>query len=277
MSSPSNVAAAADRLWDAAASRVPCPPVRDLISAGDTQSAYAVQQRNVERFISERGWSVSGRKIGLTSAAMQAQLGIDQPDFGALFAELAHGDGDEVPITTLLQPRIEAEVALVLGADLDSPEPGLADVEAAVAHAGAALEIVDSRIAGWDITFVDTVADNASAGRYVLGEERVGLDGLDLAAVTMTMTVNGAERSSGTGAACLGNPLAAARWLAATLAELGTPLRAGDVVLTGALGPMVPVIAGDVVETEIDGIGRVGVRFSGDDADSGATVGGRAS
>lgn len=263
MSAPSHVAAAADRLWDAAVSRVPCPPVRDLIAAGDAESAYAVQQRNIERLVSDRGWRLSGRKIGLTSPAVQAQLGVDRPDFGGLFAELAHGDGDEVAVATLLQPRIEAEVALVLGDDLDSPVPSVADVEAAVAHAVAALEIVDSRIAGWDITFVDTVADNASAGRYALGDEQVGLDGLDLAAVTMTMTVNGAERSSGTGAACLGSPLVATQWLADTMFRLGTPLRAGDVVLTGALGPMVPVTAGDVVETVIGGIGRVWVRFTG--------------
>lgn len=267
---------AAARLWDAAATSVPCDPVRDVIEAGDEAAAYAVAERNVERARAELGWHVSGRKIGLTSAAVQAQLCVDRPDYGALFAELGHGDGEEVPVATLLQPRIETEVAIVLGADLDVGDPSLADVAAATDHVRIALEIVDSRIAGWDITFVDTVADRASAGRYVLGAERVGLDGvdgldgLDLAAVTMSMTVNGTVRSTGSGAACLGSPLVAAQWLAATMARLGTPLRAGDVVLTGALGPMVPVVAGDRVEAVIGGLGRVGVSFTGDSAMDGS-------
>jgi 2-keto-4-pentenoate hydratase len=255
------IIAAADRLWEAAATGVPCDPVRDLIAAGDEATAYAVQQHNIERLVRELGWTVSGRKIGLTSPAVQAQLGVDRPDFGALFAELGHSNGDAVPLATMLQPRAEAEVALVLGADVDSPEVTVAELADAVAHAVAALEIVDSRIAGWDITFVDTVADNASAGRYALGDDRVDITGRDLAAVTMSMSLNGEQRSTGTGAACLGGPLLSAHWLATTMAKLGTPLRAGDVVLTGALGPVVPVVSGDVVEAVIDGLGRVSVRF----------------
>lgn len=252
---------AADRLWDAAVSSTPCPPVRDVLPA-DPDAAYEVQQRNVERTIDERGWRVCGRKIGLTNPVVQAQLGVDQPDFGALFAELGHGDGEEVPIDTLLQPRVEAEVALVLAADLDRGAHTVADVLAATAFALPAIEIVDSRIAAWDITFADTVADNASSGRYALGTVPVPLR-LDLAAITMRMTINGEERSTGTGRACLGNPLFAARWLADTMCRLGTPLRSGDLVLTGALGPMVPVVAGDVVEATIEGLGTVSTRFSG--------------
>lgn len=256
------IAAAAERLWQAAETGTPCAPVRDLVDPTDGDTAYAVQLANVERVIEERQWTVSGRKIGLTSAAVQAQLGVDRPDFGTLFAELGHGDGDVVPIATLLQPRIEAEVALVLGDDIKSADPSPAEIAAAVASVHAALEIVDSRVAGWDISFADTVADNASAGRYAMAANGVALDGLDLATVTMTMNVNGEERSTGTGAACLGSPLIAAAWLARTMAEQGTPLRAGDVVLTGALGPMVSVSAGDVVDATIDGIGTIGVSFS---------------
>jgi len=257
---------AADRLWEAALSGKPCDPVRDLIAADAAADAYRVQQRNVDRLATERGWRVCGRKIGLTSPAVQAQLGVDQPDFGTIFAELGHGDGEEVPIGELLQPRIEAEVALVLERDLDYGVHTLADVLAATAFALPVLEIVDSRIAGWDITFVDTVADNASAGRFVLGTVPVLLD-RDLAAIEMRMTVNGEERSQGTGAACLGNPLLAARWLADTMSQLGSPLRAGDVVLTGALGPMTPVEAGDVVDAEFDGFGRVSTRFGAEGHD----------
>jgi 2-keto-4-pentenoate hydratase len=254
---------AATRLWDAAASGKPCPPVRDLIVADDAAGAYAVAQRNVVRTQSERGWRLNGHKIGLTSPAVQFQLGVDRPDFGMLFAELAHTSGEEVPVTELLQPKVEAEVALVLKKDLDLGVHTIADVIGAVDYLLPAIEIVDSRVAGWDITFIDTVADNASSGRYVLGTVPVRLDGLDLAAVEMIMSVNGAEPSSGRGSACLGNPLIAARWLADTMSQAGTPLRAGGVVLTGALGPMIAVAPGDEVVAEITGVGTVTTRFAG--------------
>lgn len=253
---------AADRLSRACETGVPCEPVRDLIEAGDVNTAYAVQQANVDRLVRDKGWRVCGRKIGLTSPVVQAQLGVDQPDFGALFAQLSHGDGEEVPTGDLLQPRVEAEVALVLERDLDLGHHTVADVLVATAFALPALEIVDSRIRGWDITFVDTVADNASGGRFVLGTVPVPLRGLDLSAVEMVMALNGEQRSQGTGSSCLGNPLLAVRWLADVLSAMGTPLSAGDVVLTGALGPMAAVAAGDVVEATISGLGRVGARFS---------------
>jgi 2-keto-4-pentenoate hydratase len=210
----------------------------------------------------ERGWRRCGHKIGLTSAAVQHQLGVDRPDFGVLFAEVAHGSGEEVPVDDLLQPKVEAEVALVLRRDLDLGTHTVADVIGAVDYVLAAIEVVDSRIAAWDITFVDTVADNASSGRFVLGTVPRRLDGLDLAAVEMTMTVNGEPRSSGRGAACLGNPLLAARWLADTMSRAGTPLRAGGVVLTGALGPMVPVAAGDEVVAHVGPLDKVSATFA---------------
>lgn len=255
---------AADRLWEATKTSTPCAPVRDVIAADAAEDAYRVQQHNIERTERELGWRVCGRKIGLTSPAVQSQLGVNQPDFGAIFAEMSHGDGEEVPFGELLQPRIEAEIALVLDSDLDRGFHTVADVLAATAFVLPVLEIVDSRVAGWDITFVDTVADNASAGRFVLGTVPMPLD-RDLASVEMRLTVNGEQRSAGNGAACLGNPLFAARWLSNTMARKGTPLRAGDVVLTGALGPMTPVVAGDMVEAELGGVGRVGTRFGAAD------------
>jgi 2-keto-4-pentenoate hydratase len=252
---------AADRLWQAAVKHEPCRPVRDLIAADDVDGAYAVAQHNVARVVDERGWRLCGHKIGLTSEAVQRQLGVDRPDFGVLFAELAHTSGDTVPVRDLLQPKVEAEVALVLGRDLDLGVHTVADVIGAVDYVLPALEIVDSRIAGWDITFVDTVADNASSGRFVLGTVPVRLDGLDLAGVEMSMRVGDEGRSTGRGSACLGNPLIAARWLADTMSQAGTPLRAGGIVLTGALGPMTAVEPGHSVVAEFSSLGTVAATF----------------
>lgn len=252
--------AAADQLWSAQASGVPCPPVRELLR--DVDEAYAVQQYNVDRVQREQGGRLIGRKIGLTSDAVQRQLGVDQPDYGALFEHLTSRSGEPVPTGGLLQPKAEAEVVLVLGADLDLAEPTVEQILAATDHLLPAIEVVDSRVAGWDITLIDTVADNASCGRLVLGTEPVDPGTVDLVTLPMSMRVNGEVRSEGAGAACLGNPLVAARWLASTMHRLGTPLRAGDLVLTGALGPMAAVAAGDEVVAELPGLGTVVAVFS---------------
>lgn len=258
---PPAVVKAADLLEEAARTRAACPPVRTLLDAGDLDAAYAVQQLNVRRGL-DAGRRLVGRKIGLTSPAVQRQLGVDQPDFGALFADMAVPDGGEVPAGRLLQPKVEAEVALVLGRDLPHPACTVVDVLRAVDFALPALEIVDSRVRGWDISLVDTVADNASCGLYVLGGTPVPLSGIDLRTVTMTMTRGGTAVSAGTGADCLGSPLNAAVWLASALAERGDPLRAGDLVLTGALGPMAPAAPGDVFEARVSGLGSVRVGFA---------------
>jgi 2-keto-4-pentenoate hydratase len=234
--------------------------VRDLIGADDVDTAYAVQRR-IGRMRTDNGARVVGRKVGLTSAAVRRQLGVDQPDFGVLFDDMDVSAMVEVPAAWLLQPRIEAEVAFVLGTDLDG-EPSPPRVRAAVAYAVAALEIVDSRITGWDITIADTIADNASSGLFVLGPDRVGLDAFVPREVAMELTVDGVVASTGCGEACLGDPLAALAWLAATAARYGDPLRAGEVVLSGALGPMVPVIPGIRVAATVSGLGRVETTFS---------------
>ncbi len=252
--------AAAERLLAAARSGVPCTPVRDLIGADDVQAAYAVQQRLTAARIAS-GARIVGRKIGLTSAAVQAQLGVDQPDFGVLFDDMEHHGGDTVPGGSVLQPRAEAEIAFVLGEDLADGDLGLARVRAAVDHAVAAVEICGSRIAGWDISFGDTVADNASSGAYVLGPERVRLDAFEPREAAMTMTIDGETVSTGTGAACLGDPLAALAWLAGRARELGDPLRAGQVVLSGALGPMRPLARGQRVRATITGLGAVSFTY----------------
>jgi 2-keto-4-pentenoate hydratase len=243
----------------------PCAPVRDLLGSTDIGAAYAVQQAMVAAAHSA-GRRTVGRKIGLTNPKVQAQLGVDQPDFGVLLDGMECPHGETIDIRRLLQPRIEAEVAFVLAHDIDSDgEITIEDVRRAVAYACPALEIVDSRVAGWDITIVDTIADNASSGLYVLGEERLDLDKFDPATVIMSMRKGGVVVSSGTGAECLGDPLAAVAWLAATVSDFGSPLRAGEVVLSGALGPMVAVEPGTTFVAELEGLGSVAATFSTSD------------
>ena len=235
------------------------PPLREWLDAGDVTGAYAVQALNARHWV-EAGRHPVGWKIGLTSAAVQRQLGVDQPDYGILFRDMGVASGDALPAGRLLQPRAEAEVAIVLAADLDSPDTTRADVEAATDYALAAIEIVDSRIADWAITLADTVADNASSGLYVLGNVRRHAKDIDLSSLNMELRINGALKSSGVGAAC-GDPFEATAWLARTLTATGTPLRAGDLILTGALGPMVPIAPGDVVEATVGGLGSVGFSY----------------
>ncbi|MFF8883350.1 2-keto-4-pentenoate hydratase [Streptomyces flaveolus] len=258
---PPAVVKAADALAQAARTGAACPPVRGFFGDGDIETAYAVQRLNVQRGLTA-GRRIVGRKIGLTSRAVQRQLGVDQPDFGALFADMAVPEGGVVPVGALLQPKVEAEVALVLGSDLPHRECTVVDVLRSVDFALPALEIVDSRVEDWDISITDTVADNASCGLYVLGASPVPLGAVNLRSVRMTMTRNGEVASEGTGTDCLGSPLNAAAWLASALAGMGDPLRAGDLVLTGALGPMAVAAPGDEFEARISNLGSVRVGFA---------------
>ena len=257
-----SASAALERLDAARAAGRPCAPVRTLLPAGDINTAYAVQSAWMAGQVAA-GDRVVGRKIGLTNPAVQAQLGVDQPDFGTLLASMGCPHGEPIDTGRLLQPRIEAEVAFVLARDLDAPGIGPGDVLAATGSVTAALEIVDSRVAGWDISIVDTVADNASSGLFTLGPERHSPGGLDLAACPMRLWRDGGQVSTGSGAQCLGHPAAAVAWLAATSRSYGQPLRAGEIVLSGALGPMVPVAPGDRFTAEIGGLGQVTASFTG--------------
>lgn len=257
--SPEHHAAAAS-LRDAASTRTPIAPLRNVYPAFTLDDAYAVQRINVEHAIA-CGARIVGRKIGLTSRAVQTQLGVAEPDFGTLTADMAFGDSEEISWVRLLQPKAEAEIALVLERDLAHERHTLADVIAATAYALPALEVVGSRIAKWDIRIVDTVADNASSSVFVLGATPRQLGDFDARLCGMVIERRGEPVSVGAGAACLGHPLVAAAWLANRMSALGTPLRAGDVVLTGALGPMVEVAAGDVLEARIEGLGSVRAVF----------------
>lgn len=229
-------------------------PLRDALEPTDVDGAYAVQTINT-RYWEAQGRRIVGRKAGLTAKAVQAQLGVDQPDFGVLFDDMRVEDGGRLDPARTLQPKAEAEIAFILGADLPDADTGVEQVAAAVASVHAAIEIVDSRIADWKISFADTVADNGSSAFFVLADTGLPLAGLDLEGAGMEMRVNDAVVSTGVGAAALGNPLNVAVWLAQTLAARGEPLKAGDVLLAGALGPMVALAPGDHVEARIAGIG----------------------
>ncbi|MDQ3544807.1 MAG: fumarylacetoacetate hydrolase family protein [Actinomycetota bacterium] len=264
MTEPSTPETLAAALWDAAETGVPIAPIAAsiLVAAEHTSRrpddiAYSIQQLNVERTVAERGSRVCGRKIGLTSAAVQRQLGVDRPDFGALFADRCFGDGETVDISRMLAPRVEPEIALVLGRDLDRKQHTVADILRATDFALTAIEIVDSRIAEWRIGFLDTVADNASGDSFVLGTVPHSLSGLDLADVRIEMSVDGDVVSSGHGRDCFGNPLLAGVWLADTLSSLGTPLRAGDIVMTGAVAAMAPLPSKGTVTADFGPLGNI--------------------
>lgn len=251
---------AAERLRQAAASGVPCAPVRDLLGDTDLDLAYAVQWRNAESRM-QSGQRIVGRKIGLTSPSVQRQFGVFQPDFGLLFSDMLYASAEPVPLDRFLQPRVEAEVAFVLGKPLENPDSSVADVLRATEFVLAAIEIVDSRITDWDIHVTDTVADNASSGAVVLGTTPYSLTGLDLADVAMVLEHGGEKVSSGTGADCMGSPVTAVAWLAREVARRGRPLAEGEVVLSGALGPIVPVGAPGSYQARLDGMGSVDAVF----------------
>lgn len=229
-------------------------PLRDVLDPTDADGAYTVQALNTA-FWEQQGRQPVGRKIGLTAKAVQAQLGVDQPDFGVLFEDMRLENGANLNASRVLQPKAEAEIAIILKKDIVDPDADIDAVMDATDYVSPAIEIVDSRIADWKITFADTVADNGSSAFFVIGEERHAPDTVDLFSCGMVMQVNGETVSLGAGAACLGHPLNAAAWLARAMVSLGTPLKAGEVVLTGALGPMVALSAGDQVHATIGGIG----------------------
>jgi 2-keto-4-pentenoate hydratase len=255
------VTSLADALWEAERTRNPIEPLTDAHSELDIDDAYAIQTCNIDRRIAD-GARVIGRKIGLTSRGMQDMLGVNEPDFGVLLDDMIIEDGDVVDLQTMLQPRIEAELAFVMETGLAGPGVSTARALSAIAGVLPAVEIVDSRIADWRIKLVDTVADNASSGRLVVGGRMRRVDEVDLRLIGMVISRDGEVIDTGAGAAALGNPARCVAWLANKLGTLGAQLNAGDVVLPGAVHRMVAVRPGDVFRAEYAHLGAVTARFS---------------
>lgn len=252
----------ADALHNAQSDKIAISPIREQLDHTSTiHQAYQIQDLNTERALAS-GRRLVGKKIGLTSFAVQKQLGVDSPDFGMLFEDMAYVDGAKISLKQFIQPKVEAEIALVLKKSLDQRKHSIEDIIAATDYVVAAIEIVDSRIENWNISLLDTVADNASSAAFVLGKQRCDLKDIDLVNCTMQMKVQGEVVSQGQGKACLDHPLHAAVWLANEMAQRGRPLQAGDIVLTGALGPMVAVQAHQQYDVDIEGLGQVSVKFT---------------
>lgn len=255
-----NIIEAAKRLRLAEMKNEVCLPVRDIIGAEDQMAAYAVQQLNA-KLRKAGGSKIVGHKIGLTAPVVQKQLGVDQPDFGLLWNDKEVLNGGEVSMSDLMQAKAEAEIAFVLSKDIKGKCLSTIDIIGAIDYALVSIEIVGSRIKDWDIKITDTIADNASASHWVIGHKPVKLQDIDLVNCTMKMTCNGDIVSGGTGKACLGSPLNAVLWLAQKMVDMGQPLKAGDLILSGALGPMYSVKSGDHLEVNIEGLGNVSVSF----------------
>ena len=246
-------------LYQARQTRVAIPPLTDDRPGLTMADGYRIQQQLLDRLIAD-GERVVGFKLGLTSAPMQQLIGVDSPDFAPVLSSHVHADGDAVTAGDFIYPRIEAEIALVLAADLRGPDCSALDVAAAISGAVPALEIVDSRIADWKIKLADTIADLASSGAVVLGPAVTPATGLDLRLVGMALTRNGELIATGAGAAALGNPLQAVAWLVRTLHPLGAYLRAGQFIMTGSLHGAVDISPGQNYRAEFDRIGSVGAR-----------------
>lgn len=255
------IANIADRLNEAEKTRTPIRPIFGELEPKNLDEAYAVQEVNTARWIKE-GRRLSGRKIGFTNVAVQNQLGVSEPDYGMLFTDMAVPDGWEIPRSELIQPKVEAEVAFIIGKDLSGEQLTVADIIRSVEYVVPAIEVVDSRIVDWKIDIVDTIADNASAARYVLGGSPKRLDQLELRNCTMVMESGGKQVSYGAGTMCMGDPLTAVLWLARRMARVGRPLEAGDTVLSGSLGLMVETQWGNVYEARISGLGSVRAAFA---------------
>lgn len=249
-----------DELYQALVKREVLAPLTERHSDITVEDAYRVQQRMIAQRL-EAGERIVGKKIGVTSKAVMNMLGVFQPDFGMLTDGMLYNEGEAIPANTLIQPKAEGEIAFVLKKDLKGPGVTAADVLAATEGVMTCFEIVDSRIRDWKIKIQDTVADNASCGVFVLGDSLVDLRKVDLNTCGMVLEKNGEIVATGSGAAALGAPANAVAWLANTLGALDIPLRAGEVVLSGSLAIMVPVVAGDSLRVTIGGIGSCSVRF----------------
>ena len=252
-----------DELYDALRQRRTLVPLTDRHPDISIDNAYHISLHMLSRREAD-GEKVVGKKIGVTSKPVQDMLNVHQPDFGFLTDTMHYPDGATIALAEagLMQPRAEGEIAFMLKTDLQGPGVTKDDVLAATAWVAPCFEIVDSRIDDWKIKIQDTVADNASCGVFVVGAQHTDPAGLDLATVRMRMTRNGEPAGEGLGSAVQGHPAEAVAWLANTLGAFGIPFRAGELILSGSLAPLIPARAGDRFEMEIDGLGSCSIAFS---------------
>jgi len=251
--------ACADLLYHSSKTRIAIAPLTETFAGLTVDDAYHIQLLNIERAVKE-GQVISGKKIGLTSPGIQKQLGVNEPDYGHLFESMNCKNG-EVKTDHFLQPKIEAEIAFILKADLSGGKVTPADVMQAADYVVGAFEIVDSRVADWKIKLIDTISDNASSGCYVLGDKRVSAAFIDLAGETMKLYKNGELINQGDGAAVLGNPCNAVAWLANRLYDYGVVLKKGEVILSGAFSAAPEAVRGDLFEAEFGSLGKVTAKF----------------
>jgi 2-keto-4-pentenoate hydratase len=251
----------ADTLRDAEADRRPIPPLRETWPQIDVVDAYQIQLANIRRRL-DAGARVNGHKVGLSSKAMQDMMGVDEPDYGHLLSDMEVSSDQSVEAARYCFPRVEVEVGFVLGKSLPLEGCTEDDVIAATEYVAPAIELIDSRIADWDIKIADTIADNASSAGYVLGAERVRPDELDLAAINARLLRNGSQVAEGRSDAVLGNPVTAVAWLAEKVGSFGVTLEAGNVILPGSVHRAIDVRPGDAFTAEFDGLGSVQLAFS---------------
>jgi len=251
----------AAQLRNAELTRRTIPPLSERVPGLSVADSYRIQQLNVSRRLRDGGVIV-GRKVGLTSVAMREQLGVDEPDYGVLFADMLVDDGRPIPVSGLIQPRVEAEVAFIMERELRGPGVTEADALEAIAGALPVIEVIDSRISAWKIGLTDTIADNASCARVVRGKVVTPIAEIDLRTIGMILTINGEVVSTAAGAAVLGNPIRGLVWLANKLAEFGVSLRPGDLVLAGALHASISVTEGMSVHAEFATIGGITAEFT---------------
>lgn len=244
-------------LWNARESLRPCEPLTKQVSDLSIEDAYQISTLNMQRRCALGGVRLVGKKIGLTATSVQKQLGVEQPDFGYLSSDMLLSHGAHLPASSLIQGKVEGEVAFFLGESLPDSNHSVDDICSATLYVQPCIEVIDSRIADWNIKIQDTIADNASSAYFVLGEEKKKLSEVDLVSAQMQLWKNEKLESTGEGKACLGNPLLAVSWLANFMSLQGDPLQKGDIILSGAYGPVVPVESGDSFRMEIQGLGEL--------------------
>lgn len=246
-------------LLDAEKSKIPILPVTSSTDIS-VEDAYHIQLLQIEKKLAE-GASIKGKKIGLTSKAMQDLLGVHTPDYGHILDTMIFEEGKPVDVELFIQPKIEFEIAFILKSDLIGANITEEDVIEATDYIVPAIEIIDSRIEDWKIKFEDTVADNGSSAGAVLGQKKTTVQSIDLSSIEMKAFKNGKLIDSATGSAVMGNPINAVIWLAKELSRYNIPLRAGEFILSGALSKAVPFEAGDTFTADFGPFGEVSISF----------------